>query len=95
MSITIEQTRWVASLARLEMTDAELAAMTEQLSAILDYVDQLKQVPTDNVEPLAHPLDLHNVFRPDEPIPSLPRDEALANAPAQTDGFFEVPAVLD
>ncbi len=95
MSITIEQTRWVASLARLEMTDAELAAMTEQLSAILDYVDQLKQVPTDNVEPLAHPLDLHNVFRPDEPIPSLPRDEALANAPAQADGFFEVPAVLD
>lgn len=95
MSITIDQTRWVASLARLELTDAELAAMTDQLSAILDYVDQLKQVSTDNVEPLAHPLDLHNVFRPDEPVASLPVSEALANAPAQADGFFEVPAVLD
>jgi aspartyl-tRNA(Asn)/glutamyl-tRNA(Gln) amidotransferase subunit C len=95
MAINIEQARWVASLARLELSDAELAAMTEQLSAILDYVDQLKEVPTDGVEPLAHPLDLRNVFRPDTPAPSLPVDEALANAPARTGDFFEVPAVLE
>jgi aspartyl-tRNA(Asn)/glutamyl-tRNA(Gln) amidotransferase subunit C len=95
MPITIDQTRWVASLSRLELTDAELAAMTDQLSAILDYVDQLKQVPTDDIEPLAHPLDLHNIFRPDSPVASLTVAEALANAPAQADGFFEVPAVLD
>ena len=55
--------------------------MTRQLSAILDYVDQLQQVNTDGVEPLAHPLPIHNVFRDDEPAPSLPVDEALANAP--------------
>jgi aspartyl-tRNA(Asn)/glutamyl-tRNA(Gln) amidotransferase subunit C len=95
MSISLDQTRWVASLARLEMTDAELVAMTDQLSAILDYVDQLKQVSTDDIEPLAHPLDLHNVFRPDELSPCLSVAEALANAPAKADGFFEVPAVLD
>src|SRR5438876_933592 len=63
MSISAEQVRWVATLARLELSDDELSHMTEQLSAILDYVDQLKQVPTDGVEPLAHPLDIHNVFR--------------------------------
>ena len=53
------------------------------------------EVPTDGVEPLAHPFDLHNVFRADEPSRCLPVAEALANAPAQSDNFFEVPAVLD
>jgi aspartyl-tRNA(Asn)/glutamyl-tRNA(Gln) amidotransferase subunit C len=81
MSLTPEQVRWVAHLARLEMTDAELATMTRQLGAILDYVNQLQQVNTDAVEPLAHPLPIHNVFRADEPAPSLPVDAALANAP--------------
>src|SRR5215510_11875041 len=101
MSISLDQARWVATLARLDLSDDDLARMTGQLSAILDYVDQLKQVPTDGVEPLAHPLDLHNVFRDDEPAPSLPVAEALANAPAKRDdpttggGFFVVPPVLD
>jgi aspartyl-tRNA(Asn)/glutamyl-tRNA(Gln) amidotransferase subunit C len=101
MSINPEQARWVATLARLELSDGELAGISGQLSAILDFVDQLKQVPTDGVEPLAHPLDLHNVFRDDEPQPSLPVAEALANAPAKRDdpvtggGFFIVPPVLE
>jgi aspartyl-tRNA(Asn)/glutamyl-tRNA(Gln) amidotransferase subunit C len=101
MSISTEQVKWVATLARLEMSDGDLARLAGQLSAILDYVDQLKQVPTDGVEPLAHPLDLSNVFRDDEPAPSLPVADALANAPATIDepvtggGFFLVPAVLD
>ena len=95
MSISAEQARWVASLARLELTDAEMATMTAQLSAILEYVDQLKQVPTDGVEPLAHPLNIHNVFRADEPVPSLPVDAALANAPDRQGEFFGVPAVLE
>ena len=95
MSISAEQARWVASLARLELTGAEIATMTAQLSAILEYVDQLKQVPTDGVEPLAHPLNIHNVFRADEPVPSLPVDAALANAPDRQGEFFGVPAVLE
>ena len=95
MSITAEQVRAVAKLARLELTPAELESMTRQLSVILEYVDQLGKVPTDHVEPLAHPLPIHNVFREDEPTPSLPVDQALANAPDRRGDFYGVPAVLD
>jgi aspartyl-tRNA(Asn)/glutamyl-tRNA(Gln) amidotransferase subunit C len=95
MSIGVEQVRWVATLARLELSEADLAEMTRQLSAILDYVDQLKNVPTAGVEPLAHPIDIHNVFRPDESAPSLSVDDALSNAPDRQGDFFGVPAVLD
>jgi len=100
MSLSAEQVRWVAHLARLELTEAELAVMTRQLAAIVDYVDQLGQVDTEGVEPLAHALAVHNVFRDDEPAPSLPTDEALANAPdrrvdARGQQFYGVPAVLE
>ena len=95
MSLSLDQTRWVAHLARLELSDAELADMTRQLSAVLDYVQQLNQVNTAGVEPLAHPLDIQNVFRADEPAASLPADAALSNAPDRRDNFFAVPAVLE
>ena len=95
MSLTSEQVGWVAHLARLELTPAERELMAKQLSAILDYVDQLKQVDTDGVEPLAHPLKIHNVFRDDAPATSLQVDQALANAPDRQGDFFGVPAVLD
>jgi aspartyl-tRNA(Asn)/glutamyl-tRNA(Gln) amidotransferase subunit C len=95
MSLSADDVRWVAHLARLELTEAELATMTRQLGAILDYVQQLQQVNTEGVEPLAHPLPVQNVFRPDEPAPSLPVDEALANAPRRSGNFYSVPAVLD
>jgi aspartyl-tRNA(Asn)/glutamyl-tRNA(Gln) amidotransferase subunit C len=95
MSLTADQVRWVAHLARLELSAAELEAMTRQLSAILDYVNQLQQVNTDGVEPLAHPLPVHNVFRDDEPRPSLPVEAALANAPDRRGDFYGVPAVLE
>jgi aspartyl-tRNA(Asn)/glutamyl-tRNA(Gln) amidotransferase subunit C len=95
MSLTAEDVAWVAHLARLELSAAEVETMTRQLGAILAYVDQLRQVDTDGVEPLAHPLPLRDVFRPDEPAPSLPVDEALANAPDRRGDFYGVPAVLD
>ena len=95
MALTAEQVRWVAKLARLELSDAEREAMTRQLGRIVDYVAQLQQVDTDGVEPLAHALDVSNVFRPDEPAPSLPVDLALANAPKRSGNFYSVPAVLD
>ena len=99
MALTPEEVRWVAHLARLELTEAELETMTRQLSSIVDYVDQLKRVNTDGVEPLAHALAVHNAFRDDEPAPSLPVDEALANAPdrrtARGEQFYGVPAVLE
>ena len=95
MSLTREQVNWVAHLARLELSAADLETMTRQLSSIIDYVTQLQQVNTDRVEPLAHPLPIQNVFRADEPKESLPVDEALANAPDRQDNFYGVPAVLD
>ena len=95
MALTPDDVRWVAHLARLELSEAELPIMTRQLSAILDYVNHLQQVNTEGVEPLAHPLPIHNVFRPDELQPSLPVDEALANAPLRRGNFYSVPAVLE
>jgi aspartyl-tRNA(Asn)/glutamyl-tRNA(Gln) amidotransferase subunit C len=94
MSLSLEETRKVAKLARLSMSDDDLAMMQSQLSAILDYVDQLSALPTDGVEPLAHPLPLANVFRDDVPVPSLSPDDALSNAPRRLADFFGVPAVF-
>jgi aspartyl-tRNA(Asn)/glutamyl-tRNA(Gln) amidotransferase subunit C len=95
MALTAEEVRWVAHLARLELTEAELETMTRQLAAIVAYVDQLRQVNTEGVEPLAHALEVANAFRADEPAPSLPVAEALANAPDRRGDFYGVPAVLE
>jgi aspartyl-tRNA(Asn)/glutamyl-tRNA(Gln) amidotransferase subunit C len=91
----LQEVSKVAKLARLQLSEADLARMAEQLSNILAYVDQLKELNTDNVEPLAHPLPVHNVFREDVPTGSLPVDKALANAPRRAGNFFGVPAVID
>jgi aspartyl-tRNA(Asn)/glutamyl-tRNA(Gln) amidotransferase subunit C len=95
MSLSAEEVRWVASLARLELADAEIEIMTGQLNRIVEYVNQLQQLDTDGVEPLAHALEIANVFRDDAPQPSLPVDAALANAPRRQGDFYAVPAVLD
>ena len=95
MSLTPDEVRWVAKLARLQISDADLATMTKQLAAIVDYVTQLQKVNTDGIEPLNHALPVHNVFREDEPRPSLPVDAALANAPDRRGDFYGVPAVLE
>jgi aspartyl-tRNA(Asn)/glutamyl-tRNA(Gln) amidotransferase subunit C len=94
MSLSADDVRKVADLARLEISDAELDTMARQLNAIVDYINQLQTVNTDGVEPLAHALDLHDVFRSDEPGQSLSEDEALANAPARKGNFYRVPAVF-
>jgi aspartyl-tRNA(Asn)/glutamyl-tRNA(Gln) amidotransferase subunit C len=93
--LALDEIRWIAHLARLELADAELATIARQLNSILDYVDQLQQVDTTGVEPLAHPLPIQNVFRADEASPSLSVDEALANAPKRIGDFYEVPAVFE
>jgi len=77
------------------LSQDELSTITPQLQAIVAYVDQLRQANTESVEPLAHPLPLQNVFRSDEPAPSLPVDAALASAPARRGDFYRVPAVLE
>jgi len=95
MSLTADQIRWVAHLARLDLSENELQAITRTLSAVVDYINQLNEVNTDGVEPLAHALDLQNVFREDEPAPSLTVDAALANAPDRQGDFYGVPPVLE
>ena len=93
MAITRDDVLHVARLARLELSDQEVERMCDQLSAILDAVGKVSELDLSGVEPTAHPLDLVNVLAEDEPRPSLPREEALANAPDPEDGFFGVPAV--
>jgi len=94
MAISREEVEKVSLLARLLLSEAELQRMTAQLSQILDYMDLLGEVDTEGVEPMAHALDVANVFRPDEVRPSLAREAALANAPSRDDECYRVPAVL-
>jgi len=89
------QVRTVAKLARLELCDDEVAKFSVELSSILGYIEKLGELDTDGVEPLAHCLPIHNVFREDVVKPSLENDAALANAPARHDEYFKVPKILD
>ena len=95
MALTPHEVEWVAHLARLELSPDEKSDLTTQLSAILDYINQLQGLNTDGVEPLAHALDVHNIFREDLPKPSLPVDEALSNAPERKGDYYSVPAVFE
>lgn len=92
--LTEQQVRHVAKLARLNISDKEVAAFTLQLDAILDYVAQLDELDTSGVEPLAHCLAVHNVLREDVIRPSLSNDDALVNAPHRDGEFFAIPKVL-
>src|SRR5690349_1516387 len=93
--LTPQEIRKVALLGRLKLTDAELADFTSKLGKVLGYVELLNEIDTDDVEPMVHAVELRNIFRPDEAVPSLSREDALSNAP-KTDGrFFLVPQILD
>jgi aspartyl-tRNA(Asn)/glutamyl-tRNA(Gln) amidotransferase subunit C len=94
MALTRADVEKVALLARLDLTDAELATMTGQLAQIVGYVDQLSEVDTEGVEPMAHAVEVTNVFAADVVEPSLPREVALATAPRHNDRGYLAPAVL-
>ena len=89
------QVRAVAKLARLDLTDSEVASFSTQLSAILEYVEKLNELDTSDVEPLAHCLPMSNVFRDDVVKESLGAGKTLANAPERDEKFFKVPKILD
>jgi aspartyl-tRNA(Asn)/glutamyl-tRNA(Gln) amidotransferase subunit C len=91
MALSRQEVLHVASLARLELTDEEVGRFTEQLGAILEAVSKVSELDLGDVEPLSHPLDLVNVWAEDEPRPSLPLGDALANAPEREDDHFRVP----
>lgn len=90
-----QQVRKVAKLARLDLTEAEIEEFTGQLGAILEYVEKMNELDTTTVEPLAHCLPIHNVFRADEIRESLGTEQTLANAPQRDGPFFKVPKILE
>jgi aspartyl-tRNA(Asn)/glutamyl-tRNA(Gln) amidotransferase subunit C len=94
MGISREEVEKVSLLARLLLSEDELETMTTQMGQILGYMDLLDEVDTEHVEPMAHAVEVSDVFRVDESRPSLARDQALANAPQRDDECYRVPAVL-
>ena len=95
MSLTLEEVRHVASLARLSLTAEEEVLMRTQLSAILDAVDELSKVDTSAVEPTSHAAGEVSPWRTDEVRPSFPPEKALGNAPAKVGTSFAVPRIIE
>jgi len=95
MAIDRKTVEHVAKLARLQLAPEDLERYAGQLGAILDYIAKLEKLDVKGVEPLAHPAETTNVFRDDLPRPSLPRPEALKNAPERSNDFFIVPKVVE
>jgi aspartyl-tRNA(Asn)/glutamyl-tRNA(Gln) amidotransferase subunit C len=91
VAISREQVLHVASLAHLDLTDEEVERLGEQLNAILEAVSKVSELELADVPPTSHPLDLVNIWRDDEPRPSLSLDEVFANAPEREDDHFRVP----
>ena len=92
--ITPELIRHIAALSRIELDEERILPFTEQLSEIVGYFDKLNQLDTTGVAPLTHAVELANALREDAETPSLPPDQALANAPGEDGSFFRVPKVL-
>jgi aspartyl-tRNA(Asn)/glutamyl-tRNA(Gln) amidotransferase subunit C len=95
MTLTIDEVRKIAHLARLRLSAEEEARYAEQLSAILEYADRLRRVDTSAIAPTATVLALTSPLRSDEPRPCPPRSRILENAPDKEEGMFKVPPVLD
>lgn len=94
MKISKKQVEHVAHLARLTLTEEELDRMTGQLDNLLSYVDKLNELDTGRVVPTSHVFSVCNAFRDDTVKESLPRNEALMNAPQQNGEMFKVPRIL-
>ena len=94
MRLSREEVEYVASLARLGLSEYEISRMQDQLSSILEHIAAIEKLATDSIPPTAQVIAMTNVMRPDEVTSSLPRDAVLKNAPREADGFFEVHAIL-
>lgn len=95
MKISREEIEHIAVLARLSLSEEEKKVFGPQLSSILGYMEKLNELDTSDTEPTSHVLPLSDVMREDIPIDSLPREEALKNAPAHTDKFYRVPKIIE
>ncbi len=95
MSLEIGEVRHVANLARIALDDEQLEQLREQLDRILGYAEQIGEVVSDDIPPTSHAYPLRNVWREDEPRPSLPPEVARATGPAIEDGRFRVPRIIE
>ncbi|HYA12458.1 MAG TPA: Asp-tRNA(Asn)/Glu-tRNA(Gln) amidotransferase subunit GatC [Thermodesulfovibrionales bacterium] len=95
MRISKEEIEHIASLARLSLSEEEKELFGSQLSSILDYMEKLNELNTKDIEPTSHILPLSNVMHDDIPRPSIPREDALLNAPDHTDKFYRVPKIIE
>ena len=93
MSLSESEVRHVAMLARLALTDEEVAAMQTDLNAILGHIDTIQQLDLENVAPMAHAVAMVNVTRPDVVTPGLSREAAIMNAPESQNGAFLIPQI--
>lgn len=87
--------KYVAHLARIQLTPEEEAAFGAQLGQVLTYIEKLNELDVSEVEPTAHAVPMVNVTRPDEVEPSLPHEEAMRNAPAEANGLFMAPKIVE
>ena len=94
MKITRDDVNYVAQLARLDLSEEAIGKFADQIGEILDYVDLLKQVPTEGVAPTSHAISLTNAFREDEVREPSDPDRALENAPEREESYFIVPKVI-
>lgn len=95
MSLSKELVQHIATLARLQLDEDEFDDVVAKLSSIVDFVDQLQQAPTEDVLPMAHPLNQTQRLRPDAVTEANERDAIQANAPSVKDGFYLVPKVIE
>ncbi len=95
MKITRDTVEYVARLARLQLDANEVDAYTGQIDKILEYMESLNSLNTDNVEPTSHPVPVACVMRDDAVRPSFAAEESVANAPARIDTFFKVPPIIE
>jgi len=94
MRLTREEVEYVAALARLGLSEAEITRLQDQLSSILEHIAAIDKLDTEAIPPTAQVISVTNVMRPDVVTNSLPREAVLENAPRQSEGFFEVHAIL-
>ena len=93
--ISLKEVEHVARLARLELSDADKERMRRELDGILSYIDKLRALDTEGVEPTSHAVPMTNVMREDAPRPSFPQADMLANAPDRSGEFFRVPKIIE
>ena len=94
MAVTKNDVEHIAKLAKLEIKDDEINEFTSQLNQMIEYVDKLNELDTENIEPLSHPVEGENVFREDVLKNSISTDEALKNSASKTEEYFKVPKVI-